>query len=299
MPNRQARAIASILDNSLHERSDEVLTLVQDPVPATVDSLSVWSERYQQLAVAGVRSGEVAKKIALQLGRFVAFYQDAYGHDRVSTCLKRDVVAWQQHLQDAGLAPATVNNHLAALSAFTSWVSAHAPRLFPFGDPAKGVGELGLPPLEPRALSDAQVRSLKSLCDRLPKLAEKRGRRWQAKEAAVHARRRPWRDRAIVFVLLSTGLRREELIRLDLDQVQPHTAPELRAARKATIAGVQGKGKSQRTVFLSADARTALADYFDHERAADATEAAAALFLSAQGLPARSADGRLSPRAIN
>src|ERR1700730_9017796 len=227
MPKPHARAVAHIPDSSLHERLREPRTLVQDPVPATVDSLAVWLERYQQLAVAGVRSEEVAKKIALQLGRFLAFYQEAYGHDRTSTCLKRDVVAWQQHLQDEGLAPATVNNHLAALSAFTSWVSSHAPRLFPFGDPAKGIGELGLPPLEPRALSDAQVRSLKSLCDRLPRLAAKKGRRWQGKVADVHARRRPWRDRAIVFVLLSTGLRREELVTLDLDQMQPHSAAEL------------------------------------------------------------------------
>jgi integrase len=268
-------------------------------MPATVDSFSIWSERYQQLAVAGVRSKEVAKKIALQLGRFIVFYKEAYGHERVSTCLRRDVVAWQQHLIGSGLAPATVNNHLAALSAFTSWVSIHAPRLFPFGDPAKGVGELGLPPLEPRALSDAQVRSLKSLCDRLPRLAAKRGRRWASKEAGVHAYRRPCRDRAIVFLLLSTGLRREELVRLDLSQVQPHTAGELRTARRATIAGVQGKGKSQRTVFLSADARTALAEYLEQERVADARESEMALFVSARGLPARSADGRLSPRAIN
>ena len=117
MPARHARAIASISDDSLHKRSDEVLTLVQDPVSATVDSLTVWSERYQQLAVSGVRSAEVAKKIALQLGRFIVFYQDAYGHDRVSTCLKRDVVAWQQHLTADALAPATVNIYPAALNA--------------------------------------------------------------------------------------------------------------------------------------------------------------------------------------
>jgi integrase len=52
-------------------------------------------------------------------------------------------------------------------------------------------------------------------------------------------------------------------------------------------------------VFLSADARTALADYVEHERTGDSTAGATALFLSATGLPARSADGRLSPRAIN
>jgi integrase len=264
-----------------------------------VDSLAVWSTRYQQLAVAGVRSDEVAKKIALQLSRFIAFYRDAYGHDRVSSCLRRDVVAWQQQLQAQGLAPATVNNHLAALSAFTSWVSAHSPRLFPFGDPAKGVSELGLPPLEPRALTDAQVRSLKSLCDRLPRLTAKRGRRWLGQNADVHAYRRPWRDRAMVFMLLSTGLRREELVRLNLDQIQPSTVLELRAARRATVTGVQGKGKSQRTVFLSMDARIALADYLERERPGDVTAPTSALFLSAHGLPARAADGRLAPRSIN
>ncbi len=290
---------APIPENSLHEREGTLDVLAPDIAPITIDSLAVWSIRYQQLAVTGVRSDDVATKIALQVGRLLAFYQEAYGHDRASSCLRRDVIAWQQYLRDQGLAPATVNNHLAALSAFTSWVSVHAPRLFPYGDPAKGVSELGLPPLEPRTLSDAQVRSLKSLCDRLPRLATKKGRRWIGKDARVHASRRPWRDRAIVFVLLSTGLRREELVQLDLDQVQPHTPGELVAARRATVTGIRGKGRTQRTVFLSADARTALADYLTHERPHDVTEGATAMFLSATGLSARSADGRLSPRAIN
>jgi hypothetical protein len=64
MAPRRARAIAGILDDSLHERSDEVLALVPDTALTTVDSLSTWATRYQQLAVAGVRSQEVAKKIA-------------------------------------------------------------------------------------------------------------------------------------------------------------------------------------------------------------------------------------------
>jgi len=244
----------------------------------TPDSLAVWVDRYQRLAVAGARSPEVARKFALQLGRFVQFFQDAYGHDRLSTCLRRDVVTWQQALVDQGLAPATVNNHLAALSAFTSWVSVHAPGLFPFGDPAKGMGELGLPPLEPRALTDAQVRSLKNLCDRLPRLLQKKGRRWRDRETTAHAYRRPWRDRALVFFLLSTGLRREELVNIDLDQVMPHTPAGLRLARRATVSGVRGKGKTQRTVFLSADARGTLVDYLERERPGDATEGALALF---------------------
>ena len=77
----------------------------------------------------------------------------------------------------------------------------------------------------------------------------------------LRERSRPQRDRAIVFVLLSTGLRREELVRLDLDQAEPHLPKGLRDARRGRITRGQGKGKTERTVFLSQDVRLALADY--------------------------------------
>jgi site-specific recombinase XerD len=100
-------------------------------------------------------------------------------------------------------------------------------------------------------------------------------------------------------VLLSTGLRREELVQLDLEQVSPNTVAGLRKARQGRISRVKGKGRTERTVFLSADARQALADYLEHERPRDLTDDATALFLSAAGIPARATDGRLSARAIN
>ena len=96
---------------------------------AVPDSLAAWMDRYQALAVAGVRSEEVAAKIALHLERFRLFFVEAYGHDRISTVGRRDVAAWQRHLASE-LAPATVNNHLASLSGFTTWVAAQAPGVF-------------------------------------------------------------------------------------------------------------------------------------------------------------------------
>jgi integrase len=273
-----------------------------NPVDDTsLDSLSVWRERYLQLAVTGVRSPAVTAKITLHLQRFTNFFTTRYGHDHIATCLRRDVLDWQRYLRDdQRLAPATVNNHLAALSAFTAWVHAQDSTRFDCGDPAKGIRELGLPPLEPRALTDDQVRSLKNLCDRLERFHLRTGRRGASDSAAsVRATGRPWRDRAIIFVLLSTGLRREELVRLDREQLEPNTAAALRLARRARLTRVRGKGQTERTVFLSADARAALADYLDRERHRDAGDTAAALFLSAVGLPTRAADGRLSPRAIN
>ena len=267
----------------------------------TPDGLSAWVGSYLELAVVGVRSRTVAEKAALHLGRFVSFFEGAYGQGRISAVVRRDVQDWQRSLVEQGLAPSTVNNHLASLSAFTTWVGAQAPGLFPAGDPAKGVRELRLPPLEPRALSEAQVRSLKNVCDRLERFHELKGRDWKRRDGGTptRARGRPARDRAIVFVLLSTGLRREELVVLDLGQVEPNGPEQLRAARRVRVRGVKGKGGTERNVFLSKNAREALAEYLETERPGDAGPDSEALFLSAGGTPARRKDGRLSVRAVN
>jgi len=102
------------------------------------DSLTTWMDRYLNLAITGGCSDDVARKITLHLARFVAFFRDAYGHDRISTCPRRDVLAWRTTFWEQGLAPAPVTKHLASLSAFTMWVHAQVPRLFPIDDPTKG-----------------------------------------------------------------------------------------------------------------------------------------------------------------
>ncbi len=157
--------------------------------------------------------------------------------------MRRDVVGWRDELAgERGLAAATVNAHLASLSAFTTWVAAQAPQALPQGDPTNGVRSLPLPALEPRALTEAQVRSLKSVLDRLDRQHQLKGRRRAGDE--LHGHGRPARDRAIVYLLLSTGLRREELVRLNLAQLSPRTPGALRGAKRARISGVRGKGAS-------------------------------------------------------
>ncbi len=264
------------------------------------DKLQVWMSRYQLLAIEGVRSAEVAAKIELHLERFQSFLASAYAHDRISTLVRRDVVEWQQHLAKS-YAPSTVNGHLASLSGFTSWVAAHTPDGFPLGDPTSDVPALALPALEPRSLNRDQVRSLKNLCDRLERFAQQKGRRHSDARDAVptHKHARPRRDRAIVFVMLSTGLRRSELVDLDLEGVVPSVPSHLRSARRARLVGVRGKGGTQRTVFLSADARAALAGYLESERPQDVAETSTAVFLTAGSVASRRPDGRLSARSVN
>src|SRR6266542_3701553 len=133
------------------------------------DSLTVWVDRY--------------------LDRFRAFIVAGLGHDRVSAVTAREVAGWREHLaatevrprrggRTQTLAPATVNNHLAHLSAFFTWTLAHAPAgLLPHGDPTSRVELLRLPAPEPRALSAAQVRTVKNVLDRLEGFHRLRGRR--------------------------------------------------------------------------------------------------------------------------
>jgi site-specific recombinase XerD len=199
------------------------------------------------------------------------------------------------------MAPATVNNHLAHLGAFFTWTTAHAPSgLLPHGDPTRQVELLRLQAPEPRALSAAQVRTVKNVLDRLEGFHQLRGRRHRGDASvAVHAHARPLRDRAIVHLLLGTGLRRAELVGLDLDQLEPNTPAGLRRAKRARLLGVRGKGRTSRTVFLGRDARAALADYLDHERPGDADQASAALFVAARSIASRRPGGRLSARSVN
>lgn len=119
-----------------------------------------------------------------------------------------------------------------------------------------GVRNLPLRAFEPWALDERQVRLLKSVGDGLEGFRRPPCRRRGRGEAPpVHGHARPLRDRAIVFRALSTGLRRAELVGLDLDQLEPTAREDLRAAKRARPVRVRGKGGTERTVFLSADAR--------------------------------------------
>jgi len=289
--------------------SGKVLAVLGVPAEGG-ETLEFWIEAYLTAAVRGVRSPEVAGKIARHLGRFRDWSLVGFGHDRIAAVTAREVTLWREHLTGTAvrtladgrvqaMAPATVNNHLAHLSALFTWTLVHAPSgLLVHGDPTKGVDLLPLPAPQPRALTDAQVRTVKNVLDRLEGFHRLKGRRHQGNDArpARHAHARPVRDRAIVAVLFGAGLRRAEVVNLDLTQLQPRTPGELQRVHKARLIGVRGKGRTQRTVFLGSDARLGLADYLAHERPDDDSPA---LFLAAASIATRRPGGRLSPRTIN
>jgi integrase len=185
------------------------------------DSIEAWVGCYLDAAIRGVRSPEVTDKIALHLARFRDHFHEVHGHERLSAVMRREVLGWREHLATEvntgglGLAPATVNAHLASLSDSMTWVIAHQPAALPHGNPAARVADLPLPPLEPRALTEAQVRSLKNVLDRLERFHQRKGRRRRG-TAELHAHARPLRDRAMVlwdnpWVPVQVPVRRERL----------------------------------------------------------------------------------------
>jgi integrase len=274
------------------------------------DSLTAWTQRYLDLAVRGVRSDEVTGKITRHLERFADWLTAGLGHDRVSAVTPREVAAWRDHLAAEGtttrdgttapMAPTTVNNHLAHLSALFSWITVHAPAgLLRHGDPTKKVDLLRLPAPQVRALAAPQVRTVKNVLDRIEVFHQLNGRRHRGGQApAVHRHARPLRDRAIVYLILGTGLR-AEVVGLDLAQLDPADPATLRRVKKAKLNNVRGKGRTSRSVFLGRDARHAIAGYLETERPGDAGEQSEALFLAASSIAARRPGGRLSPRSVN
>jgi integrase len=305
VPDQAPRKIIEEVPQPREVSSRKVIDLSR----AVGDSLDEWITSYLDLAVIGVRSAQVAGKITLHLTRFAEYFAAGYGHRRLTAVTMREVNGWLAHLSAAGntgrdgtsapMAAATVGNHLAHLSGFFTWVASHCPDLLPHGDPTKKTDPPPIPAPTPRALSAAKVRTLKNTVDRIESFHHLTGRRHRGAAPTLHRHARPLRDRAIVFVILGTGLRRAEITGLDLHQVEPRDPDKLRRARSAKLVGVHGKGRTTRTVFLGQDARTALADYLEHERPGDASDDSAALFLAAASIGARRPDGRLSPRTIN
>jgi len=271
------------------------------------DSLRLWKRRFIEEEIHDYRTHDIEKKIEKQLQRFIDFFEDRYGHDRISSVVKRDVKAWLDYLYEKGkdgkckgFAAATVNNHKAHLSLFMRWLHLKVPLLLP-EDPTKdrGLKDILLPAPEPKALTYEQYLSLKNICDRLERFHLLKGRKWKGNQTVLRKNARPKRDRAIVFTLISTGIRREMLINIDLHQLQPNNPDELRKARRAKIIRIRGKGRTEQTKYLSYDARMAIADYLEFERPLDVDHQSAALFLATVNVPDRRMGGRLSVRTIN
>ncbi len=164
----------------------------------------------------GAGSRELVEHLAAG-GELEAFLAPAGDDDR------RALLAdWRRRLVDRRLAPSTVN---LALAAATSLLDSRALR-------APAVRRVEVDPKEARALSREQLRALQRETDRLASS----------------------RDRAIVQLLLLTGVRIGELAALEVDDVRL-------TQRTGELVIRHGKGDRRRLVPLNRPARAALREW--------------------------------------
>jgi len=159
----------------------------------------------------------------------------------------RDYRSFQQTVERA--APATTNQRLVALSRFFAWALEKG---LVRKDPTAEVNGLKLPPRKPKAVPERQLR-------RFLRALHQEGNR---------------RDIALVEMLLGTGLRVGELLRLKMADLQL-------GERSGRVTVRSGKGGGFRVVPLTHEVRAALSAYL--EERSDRDEAEAPLFTGAQG----------------
>src|SRR5262249_26381183 len=161
------------------------------------------------------------------LGLFLRYLHAEEGTDQRMAWTPRLARAFQEHLQQT-LTPVghrawsdrTIRRILAHLKTFATWVHTHQP--FPLGHPlaviklpARGTGRE-----VDRALTAAERRRLLDAADLLLTIGgrSKDRKRYRTGERPRRTGYRPYRNRAIVYTLMETGMRRAAVTSLHQGQ---------------------------------------------------------------------------------
>ena len=188
----------------------------------------------------------------------------------------------------------TVNRVIAHLKPFSKWI--HSLRPFPLGNPMikiKAIPVTNALEIE-RAIEPGERRRILDAADFLLQTGgrSKSRRRYaktgQAGERPCRKGYRAWRNRAIIYTLMETGMRRAAVTRIDLADVDME--------RKRIT--VEEKGGAIHTYEISREGMEAIKAYIEHERTSDNVKwQSPALFLTS--CTNAHGNGRLTVRAIN
>jgi integrase len=189
-----------------------------------------------------------------------------------------------------GYSDRTINRIIAHLKTFSRWI--HKLKPFALGNP---MAKLKLMPIGTgleveRAITPAERRRILDAADSLPLVGGKsRDRhRYRGQERPQRKGYRPWRNRAIVYTLIETGMRRAAVRNLNLKDVN---------FKKQNVSAEE-KGGRTHTYKISREGLAAIEDYIEKERKQDHKRwRSPALFLSPATNP--HGNGRLNPKVIN
>lgn len=259
------------------------------------ESLTWCVEQYFQVAVTTSQASQRVQR--RDLGVFLRYLVAETGADQRLAWTPRVARAFQEHLQQT-LPPQgqrawrdkTIIRMLAHLKTFATWV--HTLRPFPLGHP---MAALKLPAVGTgleveRALTPAERRRLLDAADLLLVMGgrSKDRKRYRTGERPRRKGYRPYRNRAMVYTLIETGMRRAALTALNLDEVD--------LTRKTLT--VREKGGYTHTYHISQEGLRAVQEYVTHERPSDQAHwASPALFLAASTVA--QSTGRLAVLTVN
>ena len=227
-------------------------------------SLATWVAAYLQDEVAGVQARNTFEAKLRDLGAFVAWMVRAHGVAAIEEWVPRDTHRYLKSLERDGRSATTVNRAFASIRRFARWAQEQPGGIFGrHGSPTRGVKELATDEPSCKKLGSQDVHRLLRAADRLV--------------AAEHRKNaRPRRNRAILALLLYTGLRVSELTALQSTQW-----------RERHLYNVVRKGRARtKAIYMVKNCLDALAGYVETERRIDdPTGTAEALFLGPQSAP--------------
>ncbi len=258
------------------------------------DDLSAWFALYFEIEVT--TSPNTQKAQERDLGRFLAFIEREYGtiaRAAWTPRVSRDfVVSMEKTLDEDGArrwSDRSINRAIAHLKTWAKWINKNRP--FLAGNPMDKIKTLAVGnQLEiERAVTKQERNRLLDAADQLLLVGGRS--RDRSRYADARPRRksyRPYRNRAIVYTLLETGMRRAAITRLNLADVD----------FKRRILPVVEKGGSVHAYPISRQGMQAIREYLEFERPRDFEKwQSPALFLSPASNP--HGDGRLNPRVVN
>jgi integrase len=191
------------------------------------------SEACPYFATEVTTSARSRKEQARDFRLFIAFLRDVIGSEQRLDWTPRvsrefvDYLRSQIH-EDGGrrFADRTINRVIAHLKTFAKWVNNNSP--FPKREHPllkfKGLAEESRLDLE-RALTVAEHRRLLDAADHLPVIGGRSRDRRRCQDVEFLDERprregyRPFRNRAIIYTLLETGMRRAEVTSIDLNTI--------------------------------------------------------------------------------
>ncbi len=218
----------------------------------------------RDLAPATVRS------YCQELERFAVWFEQTNGQPLTPTALTgRDVRDYREHGQAVARSkPGTINRRLAAIRAYGAWLVESRQIA---SNPAQHVKLIDEQSLAPKSLDRRQIAALEREVARSLNAA--------ATDSAKFLRTR---NRAIIMLLVNSGLRVAELCALEVPDVVVNE-------RSGSVTVRRGKGNKARTVPLNVEARRPLTAWFSLIE--ETMQENDPLFCDHQGMP-------LQPRGV-